>query len=76
MKFVDKNGEVHPINKICFEGKEYIDKLDLLTMLDKELERLWDLIPDASDDAPTQMELRYLGQYMQTERLIDELENI
>ena len=52
---------------------EYIRKDALLDYLQKELERLWELIPDASNEAPTQMEMRYLGEYMATERLIDEI---
>ena len=52
---------------------EYIRKDALLDYFQKELERLWELIPDASNEAPTQMEIRYLGEYVATERLIDEI---
>ena len=52
---------------------EYISKDALLDYLQKELERLWELIPDADNETPTRMEMRYLGEYMATERLIDEI---
>ena len=66
------------LESYCTEKKgkcqtEYIRKDALLDYLQKELERLWELIPDASNEAPTQMEMRYLGEYMATERLIDEI---
>ena len=57
-------------------GEEYIRKDALIEYLQKEMERLWEIIPDASNDAPTQMELRYLGEYMATERLIDEIKEL
>lgn len=52
---------------------KYIRKDALLEWVQKEMERLWELLPDASNDNPTQMELRYLGQYMQMEALEDKL---
>ena len=55
---------------------EYICKDALIEYLQKEMERLWEIIPDASNDAPTQMEMRYLGEYMATERLIDEIKEL
>lgn len=55
------------------ETPAFIRKDALLDYLQKELERLWELIPDASNEAPTQMEMRYLGEYVATERLIDEI---
>lgn len=55
------------------ENVEYIRKDALLDYLQKELERLWELIPDASNETPNQMEMRYLGEYMATERIIDEI---
>lgn len=55
---------------------EYIRKDALMEYLDKELDRLYELLPDASNENPSQMELRYLGQYMQTEKLIDELNEL
>lgn len=54
----------------------YINKDALLDYLQKELDRLWELIPDASNETPTQMEMRYLGEYMATERLIDEIKEL
>jgi hypothetical protein len=47
--------------------KETKDKL--LKWVEAEMERLWELLPDADNDNPTEMELRYLGQYMQMESL-------
>jgi hypothetical protein len=58
------------------ENTCYIRKDYLLEWLDKELNELYELLPDASNENPSQMELRYLGQYMQTEKLIDELNEI
>lgn len=55
---------------------EYIRKDALLEWLDKELDRLYELLPDASNENPSQMELRYLGQYVQTEKLFDKLKDI
>lgn len=54
----------------------YIRKDALLERLDKELDRLYELLPDASNENPSQMELRYLGQYMQTEILFDKLNSL
>lgn len=48
---------------------EYIRKETLLEWIKSEMERLWELLPDADNPDPTQMELRYLGQYMQMEVL-------
>jgi hypothetical protein len=58
-------------NDVC-----YIRKEALLEWLNKELDRLYELLPDASNDNPSQIELRHLGQYMQTEKLIDKLNEI
>lgn len=55
-----------------FAGQENLRE-KLLEWLKKELERLWEIIPDADNENPAQMELRYLGEYMATERLIDEI---
>lgn len=65
-----------PVVHSAYEHIEYIRKDALLDYLQKELERLWELIPDASNEAPTQMEMRYLGEYMATERLIDEIKSL
>ena len=53
--------------------EEYIRKDALLEWIKSEMERLWELLPDADNPDPTQMELRYLGQYMQMEALEDKL---
>ena len=51
------------------DEEEYIRKDALLVWVESEMERLWELLPDADNSNPTQMELRYLGQYMQMEAL-------
>jgi len=56
--------------------EEYIRKDALLEWAEKELERLYELIPDAhkvEDETATPMEIRYLGQYMQMESVINKL---
>lgn len=66
-------------NSIPFEkggNIEYIRKDALLEWAENEMDRLYELLPDASNENPTQMELRYLGQYMQMENLIDKLESL
>ena len=55
---------------------QYIRKEALLDWVKKEMERLWELLPDSDNDNPTQMELRYLGQYMQMESLEDKLNSM
>lgn len=55
------------------ENVEYIRKDTLLKWVESEMNRLWKLLPDADNPNPTQMELRYLGQYMQMETLEDKL---
>lgn len=55
---------------------EYIRKEALIEWAEKELERLYELIPDAhkvENETATPMEMRYLGQYMQMESVIDKL---
>ena len=54
--------------------KETKDKI--LEWVKAEMERLWELLPDADNDNPTEMELRYLGQYMQMESLESFLETL
>ena len=57
-------------------GIEYIRKDALLKWAEKELERLWELVPDSDkveNETATPMEMRYLGQYMQMESVIDKL---
>ena len=56
--------------------KEYIHKDALMEWVEKEIERLYELLPDADNPNPTQMELRYLGQYMQMEALEDKLKSM
>lgn len=55
---------------------EYIRKDALMEWVKSEMERLWELLPDADNPNPTQMELRYLGQYMQMEALEDKLNSM
>ncbi len=55
---------------------EYIRKDVLMEWIKSEMERLWELLPDADNPNPTQMELRYLGQYMQMESLESFLETL
>lgn len=62
---LDNNGE-----------PEYIRKDALMEWVESEMERLWELLPDADNPNPTQMELRYLGQYMQMEALEDKLNSM
>jgi len=64
------------LDRIFEKDVEYVCKDALLKWLDKELDRLYELLPDASNDNPSQIELRHLGQYMQTEKLIDKLNEI
>ena len=57
---------------------EYIRKDAILEWAENELERLYELIPAAhkvEDETATPMEMRYLGQYMQMESVIDKLNN-
>ena len=54
----------------------YLRKDALLEWLKSEMERLWELLPDSDNKNPTQMELRYLGQYMQMEALEDKLNSM
>lgn len=56
--------------------KEYIHKDALLEWVESEMNRLWELLPDADNPNPTQMEIRYLGQYMQMEALEDKLKSM
>lgn len=58
---------------VPFEDTLYIRKDALIEWIKSEMERLWELLPDADNPNPTQMELRYLGQYMQMEALEDKL---
>lgn len=55
---------------------QYLNKDYLLKWANAELERLWELLPDADNPNPSKMELRYLGQYMQTEVLIEKLNSL
>ncbi len=54
----------------------YISKDVLLEWVESEMNRLWELLPDADNPNPTQMELRCLGQYMQMEALEDKLNSM
>lgn len=59
-----------------YGGEEYIRKDALLEWIKSEMNRLWELLPDADNASPTEMEIRYLGQYMQMETLEDKLNSI
>ena len=57
-------------------NEEYIRKDALMEWVKSEMKRLWELLPDADNPNPTQMEIRYLGQYMQMEALEDKLNSM
>lgn len=61
---------------VPFGDTLYIRKEALIEWAKSEMERLWELLPDADNPNPTQMELRYLGQYMQMEALEDKLNSM
>lgn len=65
-----------PIFSQADANVEYIHKDVLLEWVESEMNRLWELLPDADNPNPTQMELRYLGQYMQMEALEDKLNSM
>lgn len=65
---ITEASELEPKKEVC-----YIRKDALLEWIKSEMDRLWELLPDADNPDPTQMELRYLGQYMQMEALEDKL---
>ena len=57
----------------------YINKDVLNELLDKELNRLWELIPYAENvenETCSPMEYRYLGEYMAIERIIDTIKEL
>ena len=59
--------------------EEYIRKDALLEWVNDEMEKLWELLPDAhkvENETATPMEMRYLGQYMQLEVLEDKLNSM
>lgn len=58
------------------DNLEYINENALLEWIESEMVRLWELLPDADNPNPTQMELRYLGQYMQMEALEDKINSL
>ena len=62
-----------------FGNIEYIRKDALLEWANAKLERLWELVPDydkVENETATPMEMRYLGQYMQMESVIDKLNSM
>lgn len=83
MKTLDKIylNRIHP-DPYWFKDKqvdsdiEYIRKDALMEWIERELERLYELLPDADNENLTQMELRYLGQYMQMEVLENKLNSM
>ena len=68
--------ESQPFSSKEIESIEYIHKDVLMEWVESEMERLWELLPDADNDNPTEMEIRYLGQYMQMEALEDKLNSM
>lgn len=63
----------HELESIGMKEVEYIRKDALMEWINAQQEKLWELLPDADNDNPTQMELRHLGQYMQLEAMEDKL---
>ena len=61
----------HKINM----GK-YIDVEKLKAHIEAKMEILWNRLPDADKEHPTDIELRDLGMYMALEGLIDDLDSL
>ena len=55
---------------------KYIDAEKLKAHIDAKMEILWDRLPDADKEHPTDIELRDLGMYMALEGLIDDLDSL
>ena len=54
---------------------KYIDAEKLKRFIEIKMEALWDKLPDADKERPTDIELRDLGMYMALEGLIDDLDS-
>lgn len=55
---------------------KYIDADKLKAHIEAKMEILWDKLPDADKEHPTDIELRDLGMYMALECLIDDLDSL
>ena len=55
---------------------KYIDAEKLKAHIEAKMEILWDRLPDADKEHPTDIELRDLGMYMALEGLVDELDSL
>lgn len=55
---------------------KYVDADKLKTHIEAIMEILWDRLPDADKEHPTDIELRDLGMYMALEGLIDNLDSL
>lgn len=55
---------------------KYIDADKLKAHIEAKMEILWDRLPDADKEHPTDIELRDLGMYMALEGLIDDLDSL
>ena len=55
---------------------KYIDAEKLKAHIEAKMEILWDRLPDADKEHPTDIELRDLGMYMALEGLIDDLDSL
>ena len=55
---------------------KYIDAEKLKAHIEAIMEILWDRLPDADKEHPTDIELRDLGMYMALEGLVDDLDSL
>jgi hypothetical protein len=55
---------------------KYIDADKLKAHIEAKMEILWDRLPDADKEHPTDIELRDLGMYMALEGLVDDLDSL
>lgn len=55
---------------------KYIDAEKLKAHIEARMEILWDRLPDADKEHPTDIELRDLGMYMALEGLVDDLDSL
>ena len=55
---------------------KYIDVEKLKVHIEAKMVTLWDKLPDADKEHPTDIELRDLGMYMALEGLIEDLDSL
>ena len=55
---------------------KYIDAEKLKVHIEAKMETLWDKLPDADKEHPTDIELRDLGMYMALEGLTEDLDSL